>query len=111
MSNAYDVVFNQTSKFDMENSFQQTWLTGDVVGWYTLPLSSASCPDNNAIAADANQAAAAAGVNLANYTRYVYAFPSASCYGWWGLVTVGGSPPEAWVTRPVLLHDFGPVRG
>src|SRR5205814_10673389 len=92
LSSAYDVAFNQTSNFDMENSFKQTWLTGDVVGWYTLPITAGSCPDANLIATDANQAAAAAGVNLANYARFVYGFPSVSCYGWWGLGTVGGSP-------------------
>jgi uncharacterized membrane protein len=110
---AYNVVFGSSSAvtgFDMENSFQQTWLNGNVVGWYTLPLSSTTC-DNNSIASYANQAASAAGVNLANYTHYVYAFPKTSACGWWGLGTVGGNPSRAWIngsfTLKVVGHEMG----
>ena len=31
---AKSVVFTTTSNFDLESSYSQTWLTGDVVGWY-----------------------------------------------------------------------------
>jgi hypothetical protein len=40
---AQNVVFGTVSNFFLENSYQQTWLTGDVVGWYTIPLSSTTC--------------------------------------------------------------------
>ncbi len=110
LSFAQDVVFNQTSAWDMENSLQQTWLTGDVTGWYTLPVSSTTC-DYNSIATYANQAATAAGVNLSNYSRYVYAFPNTTACGWWGLGTIGGSPSQAWINGTfalkVVSHEMG----
>src|SRR6266700_5386378 len=61
---ARDAIFGQVSNFFYENSYQQTWLTGDVVGWYTVPLSSTVC-DSQKVASYAKAAAQAAGVNLA----------------------------------------------
>jgi uncharacterized membrane protein len=103
---------NSATNWDLENSLQQTWLTGTVVGWYTLPLSAASCPDNNTIATDANAAATAAGINLSGYTHFMYAFPFLStCYGWLGLATVGGVPAESWIngqpTLKLVTHEMG----
>lgn len=103
---------NSATNWDLENSLQQTWLTGTVVGWYTMPLTAASCPDNNTIATDANAAATAAGVNLSNYAHYMYAFPFLStCYGWLGLATVGGVPGESWIngepTLKLVTHEMG----
>jgi uncharacterized membrane protein len=110
LNNAYDVVFNQTSNFDLENSLQQAWLTGNAVGWYTLPMSSSTC-DYSSIASYANQAATAAGVNLSNYKHYVYAFPSISACGWWGLGTVGGSPSQAWINGSIAVKVVGHEMG
>ncbi|HTK36932.1 MAG TPA: hypothetical protein VL325_00440, partial [Pyrinomonadaceae bacterium] len=36
VAQAQDVTFNQTSGFYSENSYGQTWLTGDVFGWFTI---------------------------------------------------------------------------
>jgi hypothetical protein len=109
-SNAYDVVFNQTSNWDLSNSFQQTWLTGDVAGWFTLPMTSAAC-DTNSISTYGNQAAQAAGYNVSAYTRLVYAFPLINACSWWGLGNVGGSPSHAWVNGTfalkVVSHEMG----
>ncbi len=106
---AQGVVFSTTSNFYRENSFQQTWLTGDVYGWYTIPLNSTTC-DPSSLATYAQQAATAAGVNLSAYTRYVYAFPNNACT-WWGLGTVGGHPSMAWINGsfqlPVVGHEMG----
>jgi hypothetical protein len=107
------VVFTSTSNFDLENSYGQTWLTGDVFGWYTIPLTSTVC-DYSTLATQARAAATAAGVNLANYTRHVFAFPDNAC-GWWGLGTVGGYPSMAWINGSFQLmvvghemgHNFG----
>ena len=105
------VVFGTTSDYDMENSYQQTSLAGDVTPWYTIPVSSATC-DYNAISSAAQQAAAGGGYVLANYRRFIYAFPANSC-GWWGLGTVGGNPSHAWIhaqygfTLPVVGHEMG----
>jgi hypothetical protein len=106
---ARSVVFGTTSNFDLENSYQQTWLTGDVFGWYTIPLSPTVC-DPGTLASQAQAAATAAGVNLSGYAHYVYAFPDNAC-GWWGLGTVGGSPSSAWINGSlqlmVVAHEMG----
>jgi hypothetical protein len=49
LSDAQSLVFGTTSTFFLENSYQQTWLTGDAVGWYTIPLDSTTC-DSGGIA-------------------------------------------------------------
>ena len=46
---ARDVTFNTTSNYYRETSYGQTWLTGDVYGWFTIPISSTNC-DTAAIA-------------------------------------------------------------
>jgi hypothetical protein len=110
---ARNVVFHTTSNFDLENSYQQTWLTGDVVGWYTIPLTSTGC-DPSQILSLAQAAATAAGVNLSSYNHWVIAFPGNAC-GWWGLGTVGGNPSVAWINGSLELmvvghemgHNFG----
>lgn len=50
--------------------------------------------DYATLATQAKAAAQAAGVNLAVYTRYVYAFPQNACT-WWGLGSVGGEPSHS----------------
>ncbi|MBM3224424.1 MAG: hypothetical protein FJZ47_11565, partial [Candidatus Tectomicrobia bacterium] len=109
VATAQNVVFQQTSNFDMENSYGQTSLTGTVVGWYTIALSNTVC-DYSTLASQAKSAAQAAGVNLAAYTRYVYAFPQNACT-WWGLGSVGGKPSQAWIngslTLKVVSHEMG----
>jgi hypothetical protein len=108
--------FTTTSDFWLENSYQQTWLAGDVVGWFTTALSSTVC-DTSGIATQAQAAASAAGVDLAAYAHHVYAFPqNYSCY-FWGRSTVGGSPSQAWingdfelgVTAPRARRRTGPL--
>jgi hypothetical protein len=110
-------VFNTTSNFDLENSFTQTWLTGvadpsaaaDVVGWFTINQSSTVCAYSTT-ASLADQAATAAGVNLAQYARKVYAFPTNACT-WWGLGSVGGNHSKAWINGSlqlrVVAHEMG----
>jgi uncharacterized repeat protein (TIGR01451 family) len=104
-----NVVFTETNNFDLENSFQQTWLTGDVYGWFTIPMSYTIC-DSSTLATYAQQAATAAGVDLSAYTRYIYAFPNNAC-GYWGLGTIGGNPSQAWIDGAlqvrVVSHEMG----
>jgi hypothetical protein len=106
---ARTVVFTSTNDWDRENSFQQTWLTGDVHGWFTIPMSSTVC-DYNTLASQAKAAASAAGVNLANYKRYVYGFPRNAC-GWSGLGTVGGFPSQSWINGSFNLRVVGHEMG
>lgn len=112
---AQNVMFGMTagttSGYDYETSYQQTTLTGDVAGWYTIPSSSTTC-DYSTIGSQAKSAATAHGYVLSNYTRYVYVFPANAC-SWWGMGTVGGNPSQAWIhskwgyTLPVIGHEMG----
>ena len=53
------------NQYFQEESFGAISMTGDVYGWYTLPMSNAGCAVGNWAAA-ANTAAATAGVNHLN---------------------------------------------
>ncbi len=111
---AESVTFDQTRNFYLENSYEQTALNGTVAGWFTIAATSASC-DASTWASLADQAAANAGVALANYTRRIYGFPNASACSWWGMGTVGGgsstSPSRAWINGSyalrVVAHELG----
>jgi hypothetical protein len=107
---ASQTTFQTTSDFYMENSYGQTSLTGDVFGWYTIPMSSATC-DTTQIATLAEQAATAQGVDVGSYPRRIYAFPQIGACSWWGLGTVGGNPAQAWIngsyTLKVVAHEWG----
>jgi len=109
---ARSVVFDTVSAYFLENSFQQTWLSGDVYGWYTIPVAATTC-DTAAIQSYADQAATAAGANVAAYAHRVYAFPFNSACGWDGYAQVGGG--LAWINGSLdagtvaheLGHNFG----
>lgn len=107
---AYNETFSKNSQFYDEMSYGQTWFMGNVAGWYKLPINS-TC-NLSTIASSANQAASKAGINLSNYQRFVYAFPSAGC-GWWGSSYVGGT--QAFVSGSyqlaVLSHELGHLLG
>jgi M6 family metalloprotease-like protein len=103
VADAQSMVFSTTSSYFLENSYQQTWLTGDVFGWYTIPVSSTTC-DSSTIASYAQSAASAAGVNLSAYTHYVYAFPQNNACGWAGSSLIGGSPSQSWINGSLQVH-------
>lgn len=113
-ADAQNTVFGITSNFFLENSYQQSWLSGDVVGWFTIASSSTAC-DTNTIATQAQSAASAAGVNLSGYSHLVYAFPQNYACGWSGLSTVGGSPSQSWINYDMQLgttgHELGHALG
>lgn len=107
---AYNVVFGSVSDFFLENSYDQTWLSGDVFGWFTLPLDPTGCPTMD-IALAAKQAATSSGIDLSGYDRLVYAFPNIGC-SWSGEATVGGAPSHAWFdgtldSAGVVSHEMG----
>jgi len=106
--------FTTANSFITENSYGQASLTGAVVGWYTIPDSVTTC-NTSQIATDAKSAATAAGVNLSNYTRYVYFFPYSTACGFSGASNVGGKPSDSWINGTlntyVIDHELGHAFG
>lgn len=98
-------VFGTTDAFLRENSGGQAWLSGSVMGWYTLPISKSAC-DPAQISQLADQAATSAGNNLSVYTRKFYVFPKNACT-WAGLADVGGANTRAWFNGKFDLDNFG----
>src|ERR1051325_2722263 len=115
---AQNVTFTQVNNFDLENSFNQTSLTGTTVGRYTISSASTVC-NYQTWATQADAAANAAGVSVSSYPRRVYSFPQTSACAWWGMGTIGGgtpaNPSRAWINGTVSLrvvshemgHNFG----
>ena len=101
-------VFGKVSNFYLENSYQQTWVTADVVGWYVLPLDNSTCDSVSSVATYANAAATSAGVNLSAYAHIVYVMPWVNCT-WVGMANVSGS--KVWInqqlTLGVVAHEIG----
>ena len=106
---AQSVMFTTTNDYFREVSYGQTSLTGDVYGWYTIPINSTTC-DTTSIATYAQQQAVAAGANLAAYEHLVYAFPQNACT-WQGRGSVGGNPSQAWINEwfelGIVGHELG----
>ncbi|MEX6500768.1 Ig-like domain-containing protein [Pseudomonas zhanjiangensis] len=109
-SQANSLVFGDVSNFFRENSNQQTWLTGDVAGWYTIAVNSNQC-DGFAIEQKAKAAAQAAGYNLANYERFLMIFPQNSACGYSGMGQVGAMPSSAWIHNSLTLRTVGHEMG
>src|SRR5205823_3526750 len=109
-ADAQTMFFSTVNSYMMENSYQQTSLTGDVMGWYTIPVSVATC-DTSQIATAAQNAAVAAGANLSNYTRYVYGFPQNNACGFAGASYIGGNPSQSWLNgdpmASTVAHELG----
>jgi len=92
------------NQYFQEESYGAISMTGDVYGWYTLPMSNSGCAVSNWAAA-ANTAAANAGVNLSSYQHVVYAFPFADSCGWSGLAEMPGS--RVWINGYFMLQTLG----
>jgi hypothetical protein len=108
VTDVQNAVFGATSNFFLENSFGQTWLAGDVAGWFTIALSSTVC-DFSTLASEADAAASAAGFALSAYMHHMYLFQNAC--GGLGASTVGGNPSQSWINGTldleVLAHELG----
>jgi len=105
LEQARETVFGTVNDFYQENSNGQTWLSGDVHGYYTLPIT-ATC-DAWEIHVNAQQAAEAQGIDVGAYNRMVYIFPGISSCGWTGMGTLGGTVSLAWINGSLTLRTVG----
>lgn len=111
-SSAYSTTFATASTWFQDSSYGQTWLTGDVAGWFTLPIAS-TCTQST-IQSYADKAVTSAGYVESNYQRIVYVFTNAAC-SYWGYSTIGGSPSRSWIAIGVsgdyavhvIAHELG----
>lgn len=101
-----NMVFGTVNEFVKENSSGQTWLSGDVHGYNTLPMDSTTC-DSSSIDRYARQYAEEDGIDLSNYNRLIYVFPEVSSCGWTGKGTLGGTQSRAWVNGALTLNTIG----
>ncbi len=104
---ANNLMFNTTNTSSVTNyyreaSYGQAWVTGTTVGYYTLPMD-ASCATGT-IATLARAAASNAGVNVSEYSKHMFVFPSLSC-GWSGYAMVGGR--DSWINEGLDLRTVG----
>jgi hypothetical protein len=110
---------DSTNAYYREDSYGDVSLVGknrpdgDVFGWYTVPApgpdSYVGC-DVDAIAQEANTAAAADGFTAAGYQHVIYAFPYQSLCGWAGLGELPGN--VSWINGyidrvSVVAHELG----
>lgn len=109
-----DLLFNQVNQYYQQASFGQTWVTGDIVGWYTIPVNGSDCAANRTQAAE--NGARALGYNPDNYTHKIYIYPSTSCASSGGTTWVSTDSSgnvKTWMyisgsaTSYILTHEFG----
>jgi hypothetical protein len=106
-------VFTQTDAFFRENSYGQTFLAGEVHGWFPLAINRGSV-DPFTEAELAEQQAIAAGIDVASFSRivlYQTSGPNSASGGFAGLGTVGGNPSYSWLTGvpavALIAHELG----
>ena len=103
-------IFGPVSNYFYEASYQRTWLTGTVVGWFTLATTSAACSVST-VDTQGLAAAAAAGVDVSAYARHIYVFPRSSACGFAGAALIGGAPSKAWMNGTIgianVTHELG----
>lgn len=109
IAEAEDAVFGTVNDFLLEASYGQTWLTGDVHGWFTLPI--ASTCNTVEIGNAADTAAMAAGIDLSGYNRFVYVFKGSATCSWNGSADLWVYPSRAWIrgniVPQIIAHELG----
>jgi hypothetical protein len=106
---AFDDVNQSVAAYYRQASWGQISLSGDVLGWFTIPNANTTC-DYETWASSANSAALAAGVDLSGYDFVAYAFPSTSACGWTGLGYMPGK--YSWLNGAgtslrAMAHELG----
>jgi len=109
ITEAQDVVFGTVADYFFEASYGQTWLTGNVRGWYTLPIASTCTSYEISDAADA--AVSADGIDMSSYDRIIYIIKGAASCFWSGASNMGVYPSRAWINgnlnTKVIAHELG----
>jgi hypothetical protein len=107
---ARNLVFGTVNDFYRSASYNQMWLSGEVAGTFTVPFSNQVCNNAKAVADAVNAQAAAAGVAVQNYSRYIYLTTKDACKTE-GSATVSGLPSRTLINgvRParVFAHELG----
>jgi len=98
----------QVKSYYLENTYGKTTLSFAVTGWYTIAATDATC-DYSGWASQAEAKAANAGVNLAAYDRFVFAFPKAAACSWSGVGNVSG--PRSWSNGGYSLRTIAHEQG
>ncbi|HAS6600145.1 TPA: peptidase M11 gametolysin [Vibrio parahaemolyticus] len=107
---AHALVFGEVNDFYQENSYGKTWLSGQVAGWYTLPVSDQVC-DYPSVQAEADKMARADGIVLEDYQRIIYIMTQSGCAGGGSATTGKTFPSRAYIdgtlSARVIAHEFG----
>jgi hypothetical protein len=91
-----------------EVSFGLTTISGDIAGWYTLPINKPTAcnyEDYHSIQTNAQAAATEGGWDLSSYQFEVYFFPNVPACSWAGLGGVGGG--GAWINGALTVRYTG----
>lgn len=98
---------NSLNSYYKEVSFNQTWFTGKVVGWYTIPFNSGPGCYYDVKAVE--DMAKAEGVDVDSYRRRIYLNPYVSACGTSG--STDGNPSTTTLNGTIdlytLLHEVG----
>ena len=109
VADAQSMMFGTTSNFFFENSYQQTWLDGDVAGWFTIATTSTVCDTTPSPTRPGGRSGAAGFACLRTPT--CLRISSELHCSFWGRPSVGGSPSMAWINGDfelgVTAHEFG----
>lgn len=107
-------MFQTISSFYKEASFNSLTLTGsydasgDVYGWFTIPVSNQNC-NYDAWASAANTILQQKGIDVSRYDYMIYAFPKTTSCSWAGLSQISGK--NSWnngkFTLGIAGHEFG----
>ncbi len=110
LNDADTLVFSEINNFYKENSYGKTWLDGQVIGWYTLPLSNQVC-DTLSVQIEADKMAQSDGITLEDYDRIVYIMTGNGCVTG-GSATSGKTNPSrtyinGTLSTKVIAHELG----
>ena len=104
-----NLLFTTVDQFYRQASYNSVWFSGDLAGWYTIPVNSTACSADWRTAAE--NGARALGFEPNNYAHLVFVFPYSSCFNWSGLTInyFSGSTAtsEVWINGYANLKNVG----